>query len=130
MIADIFYPIFTLTITILACFIRKKKENCSGDLHPNVHQGIALDSIEGGRGGLTARPEPPASIVFGFSRTDAPIFFLYYPLRYHSNNYHSWWHWMQLSLWWRWHHVPLYKNIIIEWPQGKPYVSTLSSTPD
>ena len=69
MIADIFYPIFTLMITILACFIRKKKENCSGDLHPHVHQGIALDSMEGGEGGLTARPGPPSfSIVFGFSK--------------------------------------------------------------
>ena len=82
MIADIFYPIFTLTITILACFIRKKKENCLGDLHPHVHQGIALDSMEGGRGeGLTAHPGRPASQSFlAFPKTNAPIFFLYYPL--------------------------------------------------
>ena len=30
MIADVFYPIFTLTITILAFFYKEKKHNFSG----------------------------------------------------------------------------------------------------
>ena len=41
MTADVFYPIFTLTITILACFIRKKAK-LFRDLDTHVHQGIAL----------------------------------------------------------------------------------------
>ena len=36
MIADIFHPIFTLTITILACFIRKKAK-LFRDLHTHVY---------------------------------------------------------------------------------------------
>ena len=63
MIADIFYPIFTLTITILACFIRKK-EKLLRDLNTRVHQGIALNPL----GGLKAPPRPPASILFGFAK--------------------------------------------------------------
>ena len=31
--------------------------------------------------------------------------------RYHSDNYHSCWHWMQLPSWWSWHQVPSYKKI-------------------
>ena len=61
MIADIFYPISTLTITVLAYFIRKKK--CLGALHSRLHQGTTLDPL-----GLTAPPRPPAAIVFGFVR--------------------------------------------------------------
>ena len=38
MIADIFYPTLTLTITILVYFIREK--NCSGALQPCLNQGI------------------------------------------------------------------------------------------
>ena len=63
MIADIFYPIFTLTITIVVCFIRKDAKLFS-DLHTRVHQGIALDPF----GGLKASSRPPASIVFGFAK--------------------------------------------------------------
>ena len=59
MIADIFYPIFTLTIIILAYFIRKKAK-LFRDLHIRVHQDIALDRLGGAR--------PPASIVFGFAK--------------------------------------------------------------
>ena len=40
--ADIFYPIFTITVTNLVCFIRKKKQSCSGVLHPLLHQVSAL----------------------------------------------------------------------------------------
>ena len=47
MIADIFYPIFTLTITVLACFIQK-------EIGGYPHQGISLDR--------------PAAIVFGFAK--------------------------------------------------------------
>ena len=63
MIADIIYPIFTLTITILACFI-KKIARLFRDLHTRVHQGIALDPMEG----LKLHPDPPASIVFGLAK--------------------------------------------------------------
>ena len=77
-IADIFYPIFILTITILACFIRKKKQSCSGDLHPHVHQGIDLDPMEC----LQLDPDPQLQSFLAFPRTDAPISFQYYPLKY------------------------------------------------
>ena len=46
MITDTFYPIFTLTITVLACFIQKKqKQKKNWGLHP--HQGISLDPLRG-----------------------------------------------------------------------------------
>ena len=48
---------------------------------------------------------------------------------YHSDNWHSCWHWMQLLSRWSWHQVPSCKNII-DWPQIKPHVCILSSTPD
>ena len=68
MIADIFYPIFTLTITVTACFIQKKKnQNCLRVLHPHFHQGNALD--------------PQFQLLLASPKTDAPIFFLYYPLK-------------------------------------------------
>ena len=73
MIANIFHPTFTLTITILACFVRKK-QNCLGDLYPRFHQGIALDSL------LAAPPDPQLQLFLALSRTETPIFFLYYPL--------------------------------------------------
>ena len=57
MIADIFHPIFTL-ITILVCFIRKKKQNCLGDLHHRFHQGITPDPM-GGRGAYSS-PQTPS----------------------------------------------------------------------
>ena len=43
MIADIFYPISNVTITVLAYFTRKK--NCSGALHPCLHQDITLGPL-------------------------------------------------------------------------------------
>ena len=79
MIADIFYPIFTLTITILTCFIRKKKENCSGDLHPHVHQGIALDSIEGGGGAYSSPRTPSFNHFWLFQEPMRPYFFCILP---------------------------------------------------
>ena len=39
MIADIFYPKFSLRIIALACFIQKI-QNCLGVSHPHLHQGI------------------------------------------------------------------------------------------
>ena len=53
MIADIFYPIFTLTIAILACFIRKKSKIVQGFAYtcfPRHHAGTP--------GGLKAPPKP------------------------------------------------------------------------
>ena len=77
MIVDIFCPIFTLTITILACFI-KKIAKLFRDLHTRVFQGIALDPF----GGLKAPPRPLASIVFVKNRCTHIFFFffLHYPL--------------------------------------------------
>ena len=63
MIADIFYPIFTLTITILACCIRKKKQSCSGIC---IH--AFTKALPWAPWGLKAPPRPPASIVFGFAK--------------------------------------------------------------
>ena len=42
MIADIFYLIFTITVTNLVCFIRKKNKVVRGVLHPLLHQVFAL----------------------------------------------------------------------------------------
>ena len=70
MIADIFCPIFTITITILACFTRKKKGKLfrgfaptrSPRHHPGLHGG-------GEGGGAYSSPRTPSfSIVFGFSK--------------------------------------------------------------
>ena len=70
MIADIFYPIFTLMITILACFIRKKKRKIVlGICTLMFTKVLPWTPWRGGEGGLTARPGPPSfSIVFGFSK--------------------------------------------------------------
>ena len=75
MIADIFYPIFNLTITVLACFIRKKAK-LFRDLHTRVFQGTALDPL----GGLELPPDPQLQSFLAMPRIDTPIFFLYYPL--------------------------------------------------
>ena len=75
MITDIMYPIFTLTITILACFI-KKIAILFRDLHTRVHQGIALDPMEG----LKLHRDPQLQSFLALPRTEVPIFFLYHPL--------------------------------------------------
>ena len=72
MIADIFYPIFTLTITILVCFIFKKI------IHRLYSHAFTRASHWTPWGGL---------IDFTSPKTDATIFFLYYPLHV----YHKWW---------------------------------------
>ena len=53
MVVDIFYPLLTLKITILACFIQKK----SGDLPPPPPQTITLDTLVG----LQLPSIPPAA---------------------------------------------------------------------
>ena len=53
MITDNFYPIFTLAITILACFIQKTKNKKKiGELQP--YKGISLDPVRG----LQLPPDP------------------------------------------------------------------------
>ena len=54
MIADILYPILTLTITVLNYF------NVWG-----FHTDIFTKALPWGPGGLTATPIPPAAIIFG-----------------------------------------------------------------
>ena len=57
MIADIFYPIFTLTITVLAYF------NVWG-----FRTDIFTKAFPWGPEGLTATSRPPAAIVFGLAK--------------------------------------------------------------
>ena len=61
MIADIFYPISTVTITVLAYFSRKK-----------IVQGLCTHAFTRtspwALWELTALPIPPAVIVFGFAK--------------------------------------------------------------
>ena len=57
MIADIFYLIFTLMITVLVCFIQKK---LFGGFTPMTSPWTPW--------GLTVPPRPPAAIVFGFTK--------------------------------------------------------------
>ena len=67
MIADIFYPIFTLTITVSACFIRKKtktKTKLFGGLAPTP----SPRHRPGPSGRCTAPERPPAAIIFGFAK--------------------------------------------------------------
>ena len=68
MVADIFYPIFTLKITVLACFIQEKQKNLGASSPPG--------HLPGPPGGLTA---PPPPIPPAAKKNDAPIFFLDYP---------------------------------------------------
>ena len=69
MIADIFYPILTLTITVLACFTHKKTKLFGG-----FATTPSPRDRPGPSGELTAPPDPQ------LQSPDAPIFFLYYPL--------------------------------------------------
>ena len=68
MVADIFYPIFTLKITVLACFIQEKQKNLGASSPPG--------HLPGPPGGLTAPPPPYPQLQ---KKNDAPIFFLDYP---------------------------------------------------
>ena len=74
MITDIFYPIFNLTITVLACYTRKKAKlfgRFAPTRSPRYHPGPT--------GGLTAPPDPQLQLFLALPRTDAPKFFLYCP---------------------------------------------------
>ena len=70
MIADIFYPIFTLTITTLACFTRKKLKLFRGFSPTPSPRHCPRPS-----GGLTAPPSPPALIVFDFAKNQCAHIF-------------------------------------------------------
>ena len=68
-------------MTVLACFIqKKKKQNCSEVSHPRLHQGITLD----------LPPDPQPQSLLALPKTDAPIFFLYSPLSAHSKPVNEW----------------------------------------
>ena len=74
MIADIFYPIFTLTITISVCFIPTKKKLFGGFvpiLSPGYHSGSP--------GGLQLPLHPPAAIAFGFAKNQCAHIFSVLP---------------------------------------------------
>ena len=76
MVADIFYPILTLKITVLACFIQKK----IGGLTPR--QSITLDPLVG-----LQLPHTLSYKQETKKKNDASIFFLDYPLMiYHNVN--------------------------------------------
>ena len=66
MIADIFYPIFTLTITVLARFTLKK-----------LFRGFVPMPSTSYRSGP---PDPQLQLFLALPKTDVPIFFLYYLL--------------------------------------------------
>ena len=70
MIADIFYPIFTLTITISVCFIPTKKK-LFGGFFTRLSLWIPW--------GLTAPPAPPAAIAFGFAKNQCAHIFSVLP---------------------------------------------------
>ena len=75
MIADIFYPIFTITVTNLVCFIRKKTKLFGGFAptpSPRHHPGSPA--------GLQLPRDPQLQPFLALTKTDPPIFFLYYPL--------------------------------------------------
>ena len=61
MIADIFYPIFTVMITVLVCFIQKK--NIWG-----LCTHAFTRALHWTPGGLQLPPKPPAIIVFSFAK--------------------------------------------------------------
>ena len=61
-ISPIFYPIFTLTITVIACFTRKKKNKI----------------VRGFRNHTFTKASP---WTLASPKTDASIFFVYYPLQ-------------------------------------------------
>ena len=75
MIADIFYPIFTITITNLVCFIQEKPK-LIGDLAPT----LSPRHHPGPPGGLQLPQDPQLQPFLSLTKTDAPIFFLYYSL--------------------------------------------------
>ena len=69
MIADIFYPIFILMITVLAYL------NVWG-----FRTDIFTKAFPWVLGGLQLPPDPQLLSFLALQKIDAPIFFLYYPL--------------------------------------------------
>ena len=69
MVADIFYPIFNLKITVLVCFIQKK-------LGTSPQSGHLPEPP----GGLTAPPIPQAAKKKNKKKNGGHISFLDYPL--------------------------------------------------
>ena len=77
MIADIFYPIFILTTTILVCFIRKK--NCLGGFAPTSSPRYCPGS-PGGRGAYSSPPPDPSCNCFWLCQKPMqPYFFCIIP---------------------------------------------------
>ena len=73
MIADIFYPILTLMITVLVYFIWQKK--CLEALHPCLHQGITLALL-----GAYNSPQTPSCNCFWLCQKPMhPYFFCIFP---------------------------------------------------
>ena len=67
MVPDIFYPILTLKMTVLAFYTKKSGASPPPEHHP------------GPPGGLTAPPHPTPHTP-SCKKNDAPIFFVDYPL--------------------------------------------------
>ena len=68
MVPDIFYPILTLKMTVLAFYTKKNRG-------PRPHQSITLDPLVG-----LQLPHPPTPHTPSCKKNDAPIFFVDYPL--------------------------------------------------
>ena len=71
MIADNFYPIFILMITVLACFIQKNL----GGLRPTSVSPWTRWRVKGDQ-----MPRPPLQSFLAWPKTNEPIFFLCNPL--------------------------------------------------
>ena len=81
MIADIFYPIFTLTITILACFIRKKRKIVQGICTHTFTKALPWTPWRGG-GGRDLQLTPDAQLLnrfWLFQKPMRPYFFCIIP---------------------------------------------------
>ena len=77
MMADIFYPISTLMITVLAfSVLYMKKTKLFGGFAPTPSQRHRHRPP----GGLTVPPDTQLQSFLASPKTNAPIFFLYYPL--------------------------------------------------
>ena len=83
MFADIFYPIFTLMITVLVCFIWKKtkKQNCLGVSHPFLNQDIPLTP----RGAYNSPQTPSCNRFWLCQKPMRPYFFCTIPWQCLSN---------------------------------------------
>ena len=99
MIADIFYPIFILTITILACFIQRKK-NCLSALHPRLQQGITLDTL----GSLQIPPpDPSCNLIWLLQNWCAHIFSVLSPVVWIKNKHKCSFFLQFISVTYSWH---------------------------